>query len=1035
MGRSSSCVRSGIRILVAVLSVGALAVPAAAQITSATVSGTITDETGGILPGVDIAAKNIDTGLSRTFVSTAEGSFTIAGLPPGKYEVRASLQGFGSTVETIQLTVGEQAGLNLVLKVGTAQESITVTGTAGTLVDTQSSALSALVLEKTIEELPLNGRNYIGLATLQPGIINFTEKGSSSSTRGTQLNINGMGGRSNSFLIDGANMRGYAGVATVTAADSTLGVDTIREFRVVTNAFSADYGRAMGGVISIATKSGSNALHGSAFEFFRDSTFDSPNYFDPVDASGDKQAPPFTRHQFGGSFGGPIKRNRIFFFGGYERLQEDLGQTLITTVPTAAARAGTVNPSVTPYLDLYPLPNDADLGGGIGRYVYAYNRPTRENFGQGRVDLQLSEHHALFVRHTIDKSHQLVAAGLPQFTTDSTASNQFFTAEEKWVMTPALLNTARFSHSILEFEQLPTNTLSNPLSFFPEAPFMGAIGVSGLTGLGNDSTSPSTNNVTYSTYSDDLTYTKGDHLLKVGVLVEHAFTSKLTATNSRGSYSFASLATFLAGTSRQFVGVLPGANLVRERPNTLFGVYGQDDFKVSSRFTLNLGLRYETYTIPADKNGLDAYLPDLLTSSATVVGPPFENPSKLNIAPRLGFAWDVTGDGRTSVRGGTGVYYDTDGTFNSAFGISSFTPPFAPQVTLTNPTFPTPVFPPSVTTSGALSLRTLDHGIKQPRALTYNANLQRDLRHGLVAMIGYAGSRGYNLVTAIEGNPTVPVTQADGSLFFPANGVRRNPAWTSIDLRTSGGRSTYNSMQTSLQKRFSNGYQVQVSYTLSSTRDNTQAQLAADQTNSSVYATNPYDRNADWAPAAFDIRHVFSANATWEIPGYQHNPLLSGWQVNSIVSMRSGLPFSPSIATSNWSRSGNTSGEDRPNLCNPGTDPSSLITGDPNHWFDTSAFCLQPAGTLGNTPRDFLRGPGFANVDLSFVKNQTLYGSSKLQFRVEIFNLFNRANFGTPIRTVFAGATQNDPVLPTAGQITRTTNTSRQLQLSAKVTF
>jgi len=301
-------------------------------------------------------------------------------------------------------------------------------------------------------------------------------------------------------------------------------------------------------------------------------------------------------------------------------------------------------------------------------------------------------------------------------------------------------------------------------------------------------------------------------------------------------------------------------------------------------------------------------------------------------------------------------------------------------------------------------------------------------------MVGYAGSHGYNLVSAIEGNPVVPVTQPDGTLFFPANGARRNPAWTSIDLRTSTGHSTYNALQTSLVKSFAHGYQAQISYTLSKTMDNTQAQLNVDSVNTSVYAMNPYDPNADWAPAAFDIRHVFSANLTWQVPAYRDKALLSGWQVNSIVSLRSGLPFSPSISTSNWSRDGNTSGEDRPNV-KAGVDPSSLITGDPNHWFDTSVFSMPLAGTLGNTPRDFLRGPGFANVDLSFVKNQAIAGNTRVQFRLEIFNLLNRANFGTPTRTVFAGATQNDPVLPTAGQITRTTNPSRQLQFSAKVIF
>jgi len=1002
-----------------------------AQITAATISGTIKDDTGAVLPGADIVARNLETGTTRSAVSNGAGDFTLAGLPPGTYEVRVGLTGFSTTVRRLELAVAQQAGLTITLKVGAAQESVTVTAGA-VLVDTQSSVLSALVPEKTIEELPLNGRNYINLATLEPGIINFTEKsGTSSSTRGVQLNINGMGGRSNSYLIDGANMRGYAGIATVTAADSTLGVDTIREFRVVTNAFSADYGRAMGGIISIATKSGSNDYHGSAFEFFRDSRFDAPNYFDVGDP------PPFRRNQYGFSAGGPIRKNRVFVFGGYERLQEDLGITLTTTVPTAAVRAGNVSPSVKPYLDLYPMPNGPDLGGGVAQYLYVFNRPTRENYGQARVDVQISDRHSFFVRETVDKAHQLLPAGtvsLPQFQTDSTSNNQFLTVEEKWVATRALLNTARFSNSILQFEQLPVNSLASPLSFFPSAPYMGSIAVAPLTALGNDSTTPSTNNITYWTYSDDLTYTRGKHLLKTGVLVEHAFSSKQTTTNSRGAYTFANLNSFLAGNARQFQGVLPGSVLVRERPNTLLGAYIQDDFRTADRVTLNLGARYETYSVPSEKNGFDAYLPDLVTSTSTVVGGPFINPSRTNFAPRVGFAWDVNGSGRTALRGGTGLYYDTDGTFNSSFGIAAFTPPFAPTVNLQNPAFPTPVFPPSITTAGALALRTLDYHIKQPRAWTYNINVQRELGHDMVATIGYAGSRGYDLVSAIEGNPVVPVPRPDGMLFFPAGAQRRNPAWTSIDLRTSNGRSTYNSLQAMLQKRFSKGYQVQLSYTLSKTMDNTVAQLNVDSVNTSVYAQNPYDPNADWAPAPFDIRHVFAANATWEIPAPSTNAFVSGWQINSIVSLRTGLPFSPSISTPNWSRDGNTSGEDRPNV-KPGVVPSSLTIGDPNHWFDTSAFVLQPAGFLGNTPRDFLRGPGFADVDLSFVKNQPLAGTVRLQLRLEIFNLFNRANFGTPTRTVFAGATPTDPVLQTAGQITRTVNSSRQLQFSAKVVF
>ena len=1013
---------------------------ASAQITSATISGTIKDETGGVLPGVDLVIHNVETGLTRSAVSDAKGYFTVPGLAPGTYDVRAMLQGFATAVQTgIVLAVSQQAGLNLTLKVGTASETITVSGESA-LVEVRTSALSAVVTEKTIEELPLNGRNYIALATLQPGIVQFTEKsGTASATRGVQLNINGMGGRSNSYLIDGANMKGYAGLATVTAADSTLGVETIREFRVVTNSFSADYGRAMGGIINIATKSGSNELHGSAFEFFRNSRMDAPNYFDVGDP------PPFTRHQYGGVVGGPLRKNRIFFFGGYERLQEDLGQTVVTAVPTAAARAGLVNPVVKPYLDLYPLPNGRDLGGGVAQYNYAFNRATRENFLQGRVDIDLSNKDVLFVRHTYDGAKQtyplatgvIGTSGFPGFFTNGVSTNQFFTAEENRTFTPSFLNAVRFSTSVLNWGQTPGNTLNNPLPFFSAAPLMGAIDVGGLSRLGNDNTLPSTNNITYWTWSDDVTLTKGKHLLKTGGLVEHALTSKMTTVNSRGTYNFANLAGFLAGTPSRFQGIVPGSNLVRERPNTLFGFYVQDDYRVTNALTLNLGARYEFFTVPSSTGGLDVHIDDLLKSTTTTVGEPFVNPSLRNVAPRVGFAWDLTGDGRAAIRGGTGLYYDTDNPYNSSLGLTASNPPFGGTVNLTGAgiPFPTPAFPAGAA-GGALALRLVDYNIKQPYGWTYNVNVQRELVNDWGLMVGYAGSRGYHLVSSIEGNPVVPTIQADGSMFFPATTLRRNPAWSSIDFRTSHGRSEYNSLQTSLMKRYSDGYQVQLSYTLSRAMDNNDAQLGMDSQTSSTYPTNPYEPDADWAPSIFDVTHVFAANATWELPSWRNNMALAGWQVNGVVSLRTGYPFSPSIQTPNWSRSGNTAGgaEDRPNV-KPGIDPKKIITGDPSHWFDTSAFVLQPQGTFGNTPRNFLRGPGFENVDLSVVKNQPLRGATRLQLRLEVFNLLNRANYAVPTRQVFAGASQNEAPLSTAGQVTRTANTSRQVQLGIKILY
>ena len=1015
--------------------------PALAQITSATLSGTVRDETTGVLPGVDVVVRSLDTGLTRSAITDANGYFTVPGLAPGKYEARATLQGFATWVQSIVLEVSQQAALGITLKLGTTSENITVTGESP-LVDMRNAALSAVVVQKTIEELPLNGRNYITLATLQPGIVQFTERTSTSPTqRGVQLNINGMGGRSNSYLIDGGNMRGYAGQATVTAGDTTLGVDTIQEFRVVTNAFSADYGRAMGGVVNIATKSGSNQVHGSGFEFFRNSKMDAPNFFDVGDP------PPFTRHQYGATAGGPVVPNKIFFFGGFERLQEDLGQTIITAVPTAAARAGAVNPSVKPYVDLYPLPNGRDLGPGIGQYAYEFNRATRENFLQGRVDALLSDKDSLFVRYTYDGSRQvspvstgaIQTTGLPQFFTNSSSGNHFFTAEEKRTFSARLLNTARFSMSVLTYEQQAANTLTEPLSFVPEAPFMGLILIGGLSQIGNYAAEPSTQNVDYWTWSDDLTYAKGKHELKTGVLVEHAYADKLTTVNSRGVYTFANMAQFFAGVPSRFQGNAPGAIFSRQRPNTLFGFYVQDDYRATPTLTLNLGARYEFFTVPYDKNGLDAYLPDLLTSTDTVLGGPFVNPSFRNVAPRLGFAWDVTGDGRTAVRGGSGIYYDTDGPYNSSLGIALQSPPFVNVVNISGAgiPFPTPVFSTSTGASGAArSMRTIDYHIKQPKGWTYNINLQRELAARWAMMVGYAGSRGYDLVSAIEGNPVVPTVQADGTLFFPAGAPRRNPAWSSIDYRTSDGHSVYHALQAGLTKRFSDGYQIQLSYTLSRTMDNADAQISTDTISSAIYPPNPYDPDSEWAVAAFDARHVFSANATWELPAFRNHAVLGGWQLNTIVSVHTGYPFSPSIQTPNWSRSGNisTNAEDRPSL-KPGIDPDSIITGDPNHWFDANAFVLQPQGTLGNVPRNFLRAPGFANMDMSLVKNQSFGGKAKLQVRLEVFNVLDRANFATPTRAVFAGATQNEAPLATAGQVLRTVNSSRQIQLGVKMAF
>jgi hypothetical protein len=999
------------------------------------VSGIVRDDTGAVLPGVDVTVKNLEIGMSRSAVTGEDGSYNIPGLPPGLYEARASLQGFATTVQTgISLAVAQQASSNLTMKIG-ASEVLIVLGTPA-LVETRSSALSALVDEKTIEQLPLNGRNFIDLTLLQPGVVAFNTRGRAGVTgRGQQININGADGRANSYLLDGANMNGYAGLAVATAADTTLGIDMIREFRVVTNAFSADYGRAMGGVVSVVTKSGTNEFHGSGFEFFRNQALDARNFFD-------SDKPAFERNQFGVTSGGPIRKNRTFFFGGLERLRENLGVTQVTEVPSLAARGGALGPIApvaAPYLALFPRPNGPELGDGLARLTFPFDRVTRETFGQTRIDHNVSNASAVFVRYTFDNAVRRSPTLLPQFVSDLHSRSQWLTVEERRTLRAALLNTARFSYSRLKFGASNDGAASE-LSFVPGQPAVGNILI-GSREFGPERTNPQHQDVDFFTFSDDVVHASGRHLVKAGVLIERASTDTENSTSVRGRFTFPTVQRFLAGTPSRFTGVLPGYELSRSRRNTTFGLYLQDDLTAHPRLTVNLGLRYEFYTVPNDSAGRDSALRNVATDKDFTVGPIFENPSLKNIAPRGGFAWDVSGDGKSAIRGGMGVYYDTDGPFNSAMLAAAFSPPFAMSVNLTNPAFPYPSFDLATVERSA---RGLDYHVRQPRMVTGNVNVQREVLPRLVLTAGYAGSRGHNLVQAIEGNPVVPQVQADGTRFFPAGAPRRNPNWESIDFRSTGGRSWYNALQLSAARRFSDGYRWQVSYTLGQAIDEAQGQVGGDATNSSVFPQDPIDPRNDRGPADFDVRHVLTLNITWELPFARSQTgltgaLARGWQINALGMLRSGAPFSPAIQTqNNWSRSGNVApgSENRPNV-RPGVRPDDIVLGGPTQYFNPNAFELQPPGFLGNAGRNMLRGPGFVSFNVSLVKNATwqLLGPNRIEFRIEAFNVFNRTNFSVPNHVVFAGASEGEAPLSTAGQITSTATDARQVQLGVKVKF
>jgi hypothetical protein len=661
---------------------------------------------------------------------------------------------------------------------------------------------------------------------------------------------------------------------------------------------------------------------------------------------------------------------------------------------------------------------------------------------QARIDHAFSRASTFFARYSVDDAMRRLPTTLPQFWSDQQSRNQWLTVEEKRTVSGTLLNTARFSYSRVKLgARLGDAGIEPELSFVPGQPTIGNILI-GSREFGPERTNPQHQDVEFFTFSNDIAYSRGPHLLKAGVLVERAQTATENSTSVRGRFTFPNVQRFLAGTPSRFTGVLPGYELERTRRNTTLGFYVQDDLRPHARLTLNLGLRYEFYTVPNDTQSRDSALRNVVNDNEFTVGAIFVNPSLKNFGPRMGFAWDVSGDGKSAVRGAAGLYYDTDGPFNSALLAAAFSPPFASSVNLPNPTFPQPSFDRATVERSA---RGLDYNVRQPRMLTGNLNVQREVLASLVLAVGYAGSRGYNLVQVIEGNPAVPEILPDGTKFFPVGVRRRNPHWESIDFRTTGGRSRYNALQVSATKRFSNRHRWQLSYTLAEAVDETQGQVGGDATNSSVYPQDPLNPRNDRGPADFDVRHVLAMNVTWELPLAESlngvaGALGRGWQINALGLVRSGMPFSPAIQTqSNWSRSGNVApgAENRPNV-RPGVRREDIMLGGPTRYFDPNAFELQPPGLLGNAPRNMLTGPGLITFHLSVVKNtrcRCLGRDGAIELRVEAFNVFNRANFALPNRVVFAGISEGEAPLSTAGQITSTVTPARQVQLGLKVKF
>lgn len=1016
------------------------AAAASAQTVGASLQGTITDPSGAVVPNCRLEVRNVNTGAAVSLLSDEAGRYRAPLLPPGEYELHVSAQGFQSLARKgIRLAIGQDAILDVALELAKTTGEISVVADAARI-NLVSGALSGLTDDKQIRDLPLNGRSFQQLALLHPGVTAALAAGNDVvGGRAPKISINGARPEQNNFLLDGTDINGVYNKTPGSVAGVLLGVEAVLEFQVLTNAYSAEFGRSSGGVINAVTRSGTNALHGSAFEFLRNSSLDAKNFFDPAG----KPIPAFKRNQFGGTLGGPIRRDRTFFFGAYEALIERLGITGVAPVPDAEARTIALHPAIPAYLDtLFPLPNGRSLGGGVAEYLFSRSQPTNEHFAQGRIDHRFSAADSLFGRYTISNGNvdRQTFNHPPIAFTKERSRNQYVTLEEQHVFSPTLLNTVRlgFNRSTQEADNQRTIQIPPSLSFVPGEQF-GFINIIGLLpAMAGDFRLPRFDRLNNYQWGDTLFLTRGAHGLRLGFMGQRIQFNQNTVSQRGGVMNFPNLESFLSGRPSSMDVALPGlVDPIRGYRQSLWAFFAQDDIRLRSNLTLNLGLRYEFITVPTEVNGKISNLRNVSDSQITVGDPWHGNPSLRNFAPRIGLAWDPLGDGKTSVRSGFGLFYD-EILPKYYFFSGSLNPPFTTRTSITNPPFPNGVagFDPKAPVKA--QLQTVNFDLQTPYIMQFNLNVQRSLPGNWDVTVGYAGSRGIHLLRLGDANLAPEVVVNGVKTYQPQLG-RRNPNFTGIWQRVTDAQSFYNALQLSVVKRFSHGLRAQASYTVARSVDDSSGINSQDFDNSVQYGMDWYDRKMDRGLSSFFAKHNLTFNWTYDLPFARSltgigGAILKGWQLNNITTVQSGSPFTVRLG---FNRSGNLnttsfSMHDRPNVKAGYT--NNPILGGPDRYWDINAFELQPANTRGNLGRNTLIGPGLVGFDLSLVKSFAVGEGRRLQFRAEGFNLPNHPNFAVPAgRIAFTNA--QGAVAPNWGRITSTVTTSRQIQFGLKLAF
>ena len=1054
-----------------------------AQSPNASLRGRVTDASEAVIVGARILAINMGTNISYEGATNSAGEYYIPNLLPGTYRIEAEKTGFSSVLKPgVVLHIQEEVEINFELAIGALSDKITVEGGAP-VVELSTSAPGTVVDSSAVRELPLNGRSWTDLATLQPGVVGIETQANYSAAAdrgnrgfGSQVSITGGRVRQNSYRIDGVSVNDYSNGGPGSVLGGTLGVDAMEEFSVLTANTPAEYGRSSGGVISAITRSGTNGLHGSVYEFLRNSALDARNTFDTG------SAPPFKRNQFGGALGGPIWKDHTFFFADYEGNRQSTGITNIIDVPSIAARAGnltsgtiTVDPSAQKYLALWALPNvNPTAPGDTGTYKFVGQQVVNENFATVRLDHKFTDKDSLFGTFGYDDTpysspDSLGDVLLTDRTTRSTVSVQENHTFNAWV-----LNTARFglNHEVVKDNQSAKalNPAAGDLSLGAvPGQLASQVSVGGLTAF-KGGTEDSTH-FHWSSYQfyDDVSFTVGRHSLKVGFAFENMSSGVLYNSYVTGLYSFGTLQQFLTNQPSRFRAALPGLTTPRSLQQNLFAGYAQDDWHALPNLTLNLGLRYEMATVPTEANGKISTLLTL-TSAVNHLGSPFfSNPTLRNFEPRVGLAWDVLGDGRTVVHAGAGIYDVLPLPYEFQNMETRAAPFYTLESTKTNlaGTFYQGGLA-QLKPNAGLSVSWIEQNPKRNYVMQWNLDIQRQLTRDLTATLGYVGSRGVHQPERVDDSNIVMPTSTPAGYLWPLNGSLVNPNYGEIRSMQWEGNSFYDALQLNLTQRLAHGFQIRGSYTWGRSIDTNSSTIVGDEFLTSPSSLHVFDLSVDRGLSDFNVSQTLVIAGTWQIPGARSlsGPLAwirKGWETSVLLKANTGVPFTPTFGTDGdplglnstdpWAFPNRLGGPGCNSLVNPG---------NPDHYIKTECFAVPTAPNLafyntdcntafgstnpqspaylqcfnlgGNAGRNILIGPGLVNLDFSLVKNSRINDSFNVQFRAEAFNILNRANYQVP--PLVNGTDIFDSAgVPNvnAGVLTSTTTTSRQIQFGIKL--